>query len=174
MNNYLEIPVQTVMITNGMEELVGKNQNTEPTAKVQAFVKSFSPAAEWVSRECYGLPKKFILAHWGAESGWGSTATSQRAQNWASICVPGTIEEKFRVYAGRKAFAEGYARLLAQGSAYAELRRYLVSTPQPETGRCIEIIARSGYSAAGSASYAKLLRDCVASIDKRAGALFKE
>lgn len=174
MNQYLEIPVQTVMVANGAEELVGKNPNTEPTPKVQAFVMSFAPAAQWVSHQCYGLPQKFILAHWGAESGWGSTAASQRAQNWASICVPGGREEEFRKYAGRREFAESYARLLKQGNSYAELRRYLASTEVPETNRCIEIIARSGYSASGSSSYGKLLRDCVASIEKRAGELFKE
>lgn len=174
LNRYLDIPVQTVMVANGAEELVGKNPNSEPTPKVQAFVMSFAPTAQWVSRQCYGLPQKFILAHWGAESGWGSTAASQRAQNWASICVPGGKTEQFRVYAGRREFAESYARLLKQGSAYAELRKYLASTELPQTDRCIEIIARSGYSASSSGSYEKLLRDCVASIEKRAGDIFKE
>lgn len=157
----------------GYDMQIGKNLNSDPTDKVQAFVDCFLEMANMASFECFGLPSKFILAHWGAESGWGSSKQAADNQNWGfvkgkkSLVCKGLDADGYSVFYGVKTFKDAYVHILKNVDNYKELIRYLKSTKTPDVLRCIALISGSGYNEGSAAAYQSLLLDCVASIDRR-------
>lgn len=157
----------------GSDDFIGRNLNSDPTDKVQAFVDCFAACAQSVSAQCFGLPVKFILAQWGAESGWGATAAVQQNQNWGCLkagsfaVAKGKGANGYTAFYGRKTFCDAYVYILKNVSTYQALMAYLRGTAQPSVEHCISLIAASDYSETSPQAYAKLLTDCVASIDKR-------
>ena len=169
----LSVSAILVSAAYGSDDFIGPNVNTDPSDKVQAFVDCFAGAAAAVSAKCFGLPAKFILAQWGAESGWGANTAVQQNQNWGCLkagafaTAKGKGANGYTAFYGRKTFCDAYVHILKNVSTYQNLISYLRSTNQPSVERCIALIAASDYSETNPQTYAKLLTDCVASIDKR-------
>lgn len=171
----LPIYTKTVFVSSsyGNDIEVGLNTNSDPSDKVQAFVDCFVDAAQKTSRGCAGLPVKFILAHWGAESGWGANRAVQSNQNWGcirSVSLPitrGRGSNGYCIFYGKNTFRDGYVHIMNNVSNYKDMMSYLRSSSNPSVDACIELLAQSGYSETGSSAYSGLLRDCVGSINKR-------
>ena len=169
------ISVTPVMVSNdyGYDDKIGINVNSQPNDKVQAFVDCFKDTALQVKEACFGLPEKFILAQWGAESGWASAEKSYQNQNWGGIKggsyanCKGKAANGYSIFYGRKTFADAYIRIINNVPNDKNLREYLMGTSQPSVSQCINLMAASGYNADGEQFYKKLLTDCVASLEKR-------
>ncbi|MEG2842441.1 MAG: hypothetical protein RR900_03040 [Ruthenibacterium sp.] len=151
---------------------IGRNENSDVNDKVQAFVDCFGALAVTASAEMHGLPA-FILAQWGAESGWGANPLAVKNQNWGMLKAGGATPSKgrgangFSVFYGRDTFQAAYVHILNHVSNYAALRAYLRDTPNPSLTACIAWMAESGYCEGSAQSYRDLLHDCVATLRKR-------
>ena len=158
----------------GTDYQVGRNTNTATSDKVNAFVNCMLDRAQTVSARVYNLPVKFILAHWAAESGWGTSAASARAQNWAGLMYHGTdnyckgedAASGMSMFYGKRTFANAYANRLLNVSNYSNLRAYLQSSAEPSVEICIYYISGSGYSESDADAYGDLIRSCVSSIER--------
>lgn len=170
----LSISITSTFSPRGEEQYIGLNKNTDPADKVQAFVDCFAPAAENVSRNCYGLHAQLILAQWGAESGWGSAPNSQFQQNWGGLKggrQPGSKPEVSKsgssMFYGINTFQNAYLYILKNVGNYSLLLNYLRFGNYPSVEGCIKLMASSGYCAGNKAVYEKLLTDCVATLNRR-------
>ena len=171
----IPLTTSTIFVNNiyGSDTEVGLNINKDASNKVQAFVDCFTPYATLASAELSGLPVKFILAQWGAESGWGSTRKVHANQNWG--CIKGTslpISKGrggggYSIFYGANTFKDAYVNIFKKVSNYKELMEYLTTTTSPTIEKSIDLISTSGYNAGPANLYRSLLIDCVASIDKR-------
>ncbi|MEG0166233.1 MAG: glucosaminidase domain-containing protein [Ruthenibacterium sp.] len=157
----------------GYDFVIGQNDNRDVNDKIQAFVDCFRTSAAAASAQMHGLPAAFILAQWGAESGWGANPLAVKNQNWGMLKAGGATPSKgrgangFSVFYGRDTFQAAYVHILNHVSNYAALRAYLRDTPNPSLTACIAWMAESGYCEGSAQSYRDLLHDCVATLRKR-------
>lgn len=171
----ISMPKMRVFIGESTEHdnAVGRNENTDTNDKVQAFVDAFQPLAIAASVALSGLPAALILAQWGAESGWGTTALCVANQNWGGLKAGDAVISKgrdargFSIFYGQNTFADAYVSVLNRIPNYAALRAYLAGTQKPSIEQCIDLIAKSGYCEGNPAAYGNLLSDCIATLRKR-------
>ncbi|MEG0911755.1 MAG: hypothetical protein RSF70_09270 [Ruthenibacterium sp.] len=171
----ISIQEHRVHIGNTVQEdtAVGRNENSDVNDKVQAFVDCFGALAKTASAEVHGLPAAFILAQWGAESGWGANVRAAENQNWGMLKAGGAAHSKgrdargFSIFYGKNTFKDAYVYILNHVSNYEALRRYLHDTQAPTVNACIALIANSGYCEGAPQAYSDLLTNCVATLRKR-------
>ncbi|MEG0019969.1 MAG: hypothetical protein RR728_05425, partial [Oscillospiraceae bacterium] len=115
-----------------------------------------------------------ILAQWGAESGWGSAPNSQLQQNWGGIkggrqpgAKPEVSKSGSSIFYGINTFQNAYLYILKNVGNYTTLLNYLRFDGSPTLEMCVRLMADSGYCAGNKSAYEKLLKDCIATINRR-------